>query len=57
VSRCRLRLGIVNVVFFGRAGAGDREWVLIDAGVMGTIGLITGAAEELFGPNPDQPQS
>jgi len=43
------RLGIVNVVFFGPAGAGDRGWVLIDAGVMGTTGLITGAAEERFG--------
>ncbi|MGK9204248.1 MBL fold metallo-hydrolase [Sinorhizobium meliloti] len=47
---CR-RLAIVNVVFFGTPGAGDREWVLIDAGVMGTTGLITGAAEERFGPN------
>jgi len=45
------RLAIVNVVFFGPSGAGDRQWVLIDAGVMGTTGLITGAAEERFGPN------
>lgn len=44
------RLGLVNVVFFGRPCAGDREWVLIDAGVIGTTGLITGAAEERFGP-------
>ena len=44
------RLAIVNVVFFGRPGAGDRRWVLIDAGVMGTKGLITAAAEERFGP-------
>lgn len=43
------RLGIVNVVFFGRPGAGDRNWVLIDAGVMGTTSLITAAAEERFG--------
>ncbi|WP_234828078.1 DUF4334 domain-containing protein [Sinorhizobium fredii] len=43
------RLGIVNVVFFGSPGAGDRKWVLIDAGVMGTTGLITRAAEERFG--------
>ena len=26
------RLGIVNVIFCGPAGAGDREWVLVDAG-------------------------
>ncbi len=44
------RLAIVNVVFVGRPGAGDREWVLIDAGVMGTTGLIRGAAAERFGP-------
>jgi glyoxylase-like metal-dependent hydrolase (beta-lactamase superfamily II) len=43
------RLGIVNVVFFGRAGASDRKWVLIDAGVMGTTGMIVSAAEERFG--------
>ena len=45
------RLAIVNVVFVGRPGAGDRQWVLIDAGVIGTTGLITGAAEERFGKN------
>jgi glyoxylase-like metal-dependent hydrolase (beta-lactamase superfamily II) len=44
------RLGIVNIVFFGRPRAGDREWVLIDAGVMGTTGLIAAAAEKRFGP-------
>ena len=26
-----LRLAIVNVFFYGERGAGDREWVLIDA--------------------------
>lgn len=45
------RLGIVNVIFFGRPGAGDREWVLVDAGVMGTAGLIASAADHRFGPN------
>jgi glyoxylase-like metal-dependent hydrolase (beta-lactamase superfamily II) len=45
------RLGIVNVAFYGRPGAGDRNWVLIDAGVFGTMRLITGAAEERFGAN------
>jgi glyoxylase-like metal-dependent hydrolase (beta-lactamase superfamily II) len=43
------RLAIVNIVFYGRRGAGDREWVLIDTGVVGTTGLITAAAEERFG--------
>jgi glyoxylase-like metal-dependent hydrolase (beta-lactamase superfamily II) len=45
------RCAIANVVFYGLPGAGDRQWILIDAGVMGTTGLITGAAEERFGPN------
>jgi glyoxylase-like metal-dependent hydrolase (beta-lactamase superfamily II) len=43
------RLAIVNVMFYGRPGAGDRNWVLIDAGVFGTMSLIIGAAEERFG--------
>lgn len=29
------RLAIVNVVFFGRPDAGDRGWVLVDAGLWG----------------------
>ncbi len=43
------RLGIVNVAFYGPRRAGDRGWVLIDAGIMGTTGLITSAAAERFG--------
>jgi glyoxylase-like metal-dependent hydrolase (beta-lactamase superfamily II) len=43
------RLGIVNVVFYGRPGSGDRSWVLIDAGLPGTRALIEGAAHERFG--------
>ncbi len=43
------RLGIVNVVFVGPAGAGDREWVLVDAGLPGTAGLIRRAAAARFG--------
>lgn len=43
------RLAIVNVVFYGRAGAGDREWVLIDAGLYGTKAWITDAASRRFG--------
>ena len=34
------RLAIVNVVFVGQPGAGDREWVLIDAGLPGLSGAI-----------------
>jgi glyoxylase-like metal-dependent hydrolase (beta-lactamase superfamily II) len=43
------RLAIANVMFYGVPGAGSGQWVLIDAGVMGTTGMITGAAEERFG--------
>jgi glyoxylase-like metal-dependent hydrolase (beta-lactamase superfamily II) len=44
------RLAIVNVLFYGPAGAGDRQWVLIDAGIMGTAGRIRAAAAHRFGP-------
>jgi glyoxylase-like metal-dependent hydrolase (beta-lactamase superfamily II) len=43
------RLAIVNVVFWGPPGAGDRGWVLVDAGMPGTAGLIAKAAERRFG--------
>jgi len=43
------RLLLVNVVFVGRPGAGDRGWVLIDTGVPGTGPLIVSAAAERFG--------
>jgi glyoxylase-like metal-dependent hydrolase (beta-lactamase superfamily II) len=43
------RLAIVNVMFYGLPNAGDRQWILIDAGVMGTKGLIEKAAKERFG--------
>ncbi|HSP45862.1 MAG TPA: MBL fold metallo-hydrolase [Chthoniobacterales bacterium] len=45
------RLAIVNVVFYGRPGAGDREWVLIDAGMSGSAGAIKRAATKRFGEN------
>jgi glyoxylase-like metal-dependent hydrolase (beta-lactamase superfamily II) len=45
------RLAIVNVAFYGHPGAGDRQWVLIDAGLPGTAGQIARAAEERFGPD------
>ncbi|MFO0891771.1 MAG: MBL fold metallo-hydrolase [Isosphaeraceae bacterium] len=44
-----LRLAIVNVVFHGKPGSGDREWVLIDAGVAGTGRVIRDAAAERYG--------
>ena len=44
-----LRTVMVNVVFFGLPGAGDRQWVLVDAGIMGARSAITAAAEKRFG--------
>lgn len=46
-----LRTGIVNVFFYGRPGAGDRAWVLIDTGLYGAAGTIRSAAEARFGPD------
>ena len=43
------RLAMVNVAFYGLPGAGDRNWVLIDAGLPGMAGRITQAAQERFG--------
>src|ERR1700712_3617379 len=40
---------MVNVVLYGPVGAGDRNWVLIDAGVPGTKSVIKKAAAERFG--------
>lgn len=45
-----LRTAIVNVYFYGRPGAGDGEWVLIDTGIFGSARSIREAAEERFGP-------
>ena len=44
-----LRVMIVNVLFYGEPGAGDRSWVLIDAGLKGSADAIARAAEERFG--------
>jgi glyoxylase-like metal-dependent hydrolase (beta-lactamase superfamily II) len=41
------RVGIVNVVFVGMRGA--RGWVLVDAGIPGSAGLIEKAAAARFG--------
>lgn len=43
------RLGIVNVVFVGAPGAGDRGFVLIDAGLPGTKSFIRSTAARRFG--------
>ena len=43
------RLILVNVAFVGDPQAGDRGWVLIDAGLPGTAGAITSAAAARFG--------
>jgi glyoxylase-like metal-dependent hydrolase (beta-lactamase superfamily II) len=42
------RLAIVNVVYYGLRGPGEPRWVLIDAGVGSTAGLIIRASEERF---------
>ncbi|AWN43089.1 MBL fold metallo-hydrolase [Methylobacterium durans] len=42
------RLAIANVVFVGAAG--DRGWVLVDAGIPGSKRFIVSAAEARFGP-------
>ena len=41
---------IVNVYFVGAAGAGDRRWVLVDAGLQGSAHHIAEAAVHLYGP-------
>lgn len=43
------RLVMVNVVFVGPPNAGDRGWVLVDAGIPGTKSAIVEAAERRFG--------
>ncbi|WP_375408919.1 MBL fold metallo-hydrolase [uncultured Methylobacterium sp.] len=43
------RHAIVNVVYVGRPGAGDRGWVLIDAGIPGSKDAIVKAAAKRFG--------
>src|SRR4051794_23224846 len=43
---------MVNVYFVGPPDAGDREWVLVDAGMPGSAHRIARAAEARFGPGP-----
>jgi glyoxylase-like metal-dependent hydrolase (beta-lactamase superfamily II) len=40
----------VNLFLYGRRGAPNGSWVLIDAGIPGSAPWILGAAEERFGP-------
>jgi len=44
-----LRTAIANVYFYGFPDAGDRNWVLIDAGVHGSRNVIMHAASTIFG--------
>ncbi|CAA9307038.1 MAG: Probable metallo-hydrolase YflN [uncultured Gemmatimonadaceae bacterium] len=44
-----LRTAIVNVFFYGPPDAGDRGWVLIDAGIPGAASRIVDAAAARFG--------
>ena len=46
-----LRTGIVNCFLVGEPGAGDRGWVLVDAGMMGFTHTIVRKAAERFGPH------
>jgi len=43
------RLAIVNTILYGRPGAGDRCWILIDAGIPGMASRIRSAAADRFG--------
>ena len=43
------RLAIVNVAFLGAPDAGDRGWVLVDAGIKGAAEAIRKAADARFG--------
>ena len=44
-----LRVAIVNLFFHGPPGAGDRGWVLIDAGLPWSAGALAAAAARRFG--------
>lgn len=47
------RLAIVNVIYYGAPGAGDRQWVLIDAGMTGTAPLIADAGDAFITTNQE----
>jgi glyoxylase-like metal-dependent hydrolase (beta-lactamase superfamily II) len=43
------RLAIVNVAYYGAPDSPSGKWVLIDAGLIGTVGMISRAAARRFG--------
>src|SRR3954466_10486672 len=43
------RLAIVNVAYYGIPDSPSGKWVLIDAGLIGTVGMISRAAAKRFG--------
>jgi hypothetical protein len=43
------QIAIVNVIFFGRPGAGDGNWTLIDTGIPGPASDLRSAAQARFG--------
>ena len=43
------QIAIVNVIFYGRPGAGDGNWTLIDTGMPGAASDIRSAAQARFG--------
>jgi glyoxylase-like metal-dependent hydrolase (beta-lactamase superfamily II) len=43
------RLLMVNVIFYGKPGSKDRQWVLVDTGLRGFCPRILKAAHERFG--------
>ncbi|MEX1184336.1 MAG: MBL fold metallo-hydrolase [Gemmatimonadota bacterium] len=45
-----LRTSLANVYLWGRPGARDRQWVLIDTGMPGSASRIRAAAAARFGP-------
>ncbi|WP_439620480.1 MBL fold metallo-hydrolase [Gemmata sp.] len=47
----RVPLSIVNAYLIGPPGAGDRGWVLVDAGLSFSRGAIVAAAAAAFGPD------
>lgn len=44
-----LRTLMVNLYFLGERAAGDRGWVLVDTGFMGSAGMVVKAAAQRFG--------
>ena len=44
-----LRTFMVNLFFLGERGVGDRGWVLVDCGFMGSTAMIVKAAAQRFG--------